>query len=1102
MVERGRRYKIGFNILFLGALFVVLSIDCFSQKDHPSIEKLYEKGEEYYKDNQNDSALVLFNKVASLASKSGNDTLQMLVYIKAANCLQRLERYEEAMNMLNNLKAQSYFCELENSKLIAEYYHVLGTTIGDQGAHNQAINILLKSIDAKIRYFGENDTSLAKTYNNIGMYNFYLGHFDEANEYFQLAIEIASKYKKNKSDPDIGAYYQNIGIIAASKGDFEKALNLFTKSLNFFLGILDPNSEYLARIYVNLGRLNFQFSKYQESLKYFDKAEEIYFNNNQSDTYPVGVIFVNKGNLFLRKGNLDKALEYYKKGIQIYRQKLNSGHPYISTVLNNLGAVQADMRHYEEALEYYEQSRIISKDPVSKTIVFRNIAKIHELMGNAEQAEKYYLKANRHAMENLSQYHYELGNSLLSLGDFYLEKGHLDQAYEEFKQALEIFNRNFDFKSPYISKVYLRLGDYYMKRQSFTRALENYHQAIISFLPDFNEEDVYVYPPIGDLIVVNELLPMLIGKSNAFLNRYQHEGNIEDLKASLNAYRSAVRIVDDIRLNLREESMLRYADEVREIFQNAIATCLKLYYVTSDKNYLGEAFEFSEKSRSAVLLASMRDIEAIDIGGLPDSLKQRERKLREGISSYEKLLYDERNLVSQNQSKILLWESKIFDLKQSYDELIESFEKNYPSYFSLKYETRVMNVKSIQENLGNDDVLLEYALQDTTMVLFMIAKNDFRTVSMNLGEDFDDEISFLVDFYQRSLFHHSLEVYNEFLSVSNKLYNKLIGPVAAEIENKNLIIVPDASLNYIPFESLIKNIPLVDLMDYRGLPYLIKEHPVTYSFSATILFEADIPDRAKKKLIAFAPTYSKTSGEIRVSGLTDIDDLDPLQNVEKEVNQITNLIRGTVFSGVNATETNFKENAGEYDILHLAMHTIVDDVEPLYSRLVFTRTQDSMNDGQLYAYELYNLNLNAHMAVLSACNTGYGKLRKGEGVISLARGFIYSGVPSIVMTLWEVEDKSGAEIMTSFYENLETGMSKGKALQQAKLDYLAKSPQYRAHPYFWSAYVTIGDDAPLFDKYEKYYESAVLFFIVLLAGVVLFFYLRKRIHNKKKSLTF
>ncbi|MCF8396623.1 MAG: CHAT domain-containing protein [Bacteroidales bacterium] len=1060
---------------------------------------MIKKGKGYLQNSNYDSALICFDEAYHLAREIDNDTLYMLARIKQADALIKKEDYVRALEMLHQLRKDDCFQTFQKSPHIAEYFHVLGTATGDQGSHNDAIEILLKSAKTRIEFFGESDTSLAKTYNNIGLYNFYLGRFDKANEYYQKAIDIALNHKKDLTDPDIGVYYQNIGIVHASKGDFDQALQLFNKSLDFFLGFLDPYSSYLARLYANMGRLNFQFSKYQESLKLFNRAEEIFIRNDLSDSYRLGVVYVNKGNIFKRKGNLDKALEYYKKALQIYRGKFDSGHQYISTVLNNIGAVHAEMLNYEQALDYYQQSEKISKDPVSKTIVYRNIAKTFELMDRPVEAEKYYRESIEHAEKNLSVYHYELGNSFLAIGDFYLEKGHLDQAYQEFRKALNIFNRNFDFKSPYISKVYLRLGDYYMKRKNFTNALESYQNAIIAFLPEFRQNNVYINPPLEGLIVVNELLPMLVGKSEAFLKRYQHQGNLEDLKASLNAYRTAVNIVDDIRLNLREESMLRYTDDVREIFQNAISTCLKLYYVTSKKEYLKEAFEFSEKSRSAVLLASMRDMEAIDIGGIPDSLKEKERSLRENISSYEKLVYDERNKVSQNQSKVILWENKIFDLKKKYDNLIARFEKNYPSYYSLKYETNVMNVKNIQDNLANNDVLLEYALQDTTLVLFMIAKEDFRTVSMNLGEEFNNSINFLVDFYQRSLFHHSLEVYNEFLHVSHSLFKKLIGPVAASLKGKNLIVVPDGSLNYIPFESLIKNIPVVDLMDYRGLPYLIKDHPLSYTFSATILFEAEIPDKAKKKLLAFAPTYSKTSSEIRASGPGDFKELDPLQNVEKEVNQITKLIRGSVFAGNKATETNFKNQAGEFDLLHLAMHTIVDDVNPMYSRLVFTNSEDTINDGQLYAYELYNLNLNAHMAVLSACNTGYGKLRKGEGVISLARGFIYAGVPSIVMTLWEVEDKSGAEIMTSFYENLENGMTKSKALQQAKLDYLSRSPQYRAHPYFWSAYVTIGDDASLFSKYEKFYTSLIISFSALVLIVVSIYCIRNRRKKKNSS---
>ncbi|MCK4287845.1 MAG: CHAT domain-containing protein, partial [Bacteroidales bacterium] len=162
-----------------------------------------------------------------------------------------------------------------------------------------------------------------------------------------------------------------------------------------------------------------------------------------------------------------------------------------------------------------------------------------------------------------------------------------------------------------------------------------------------------------------------------------------------------------------------------------------------------------------------------------------------------------------------------------------------------------------------------------------------------------------------------------------------------------------------------------------------------------------------------------------------------------------------------ATELNFKTFANNFDVLHFAMHTIIDDENPMHSKMVFTLDNDSVEDGCLNTYEIYNLDLNARLAVLSACNTGFGKLSKGEGIMSLARGFLYSGVQSIIMTLWKIEDKSGVEIMTKFYTNLKKGNSIDNALRKAKLDYLKSASQFRAHPYFWAAYVDIGNTSPL-----------------------------------------
>jgi CHAT domain-containing protein len=218
--------------------------------------------------------------------------------------------------------------------------------------------------------------------------------------------------------------------------------------------------------------------------------------------------------------------------------------------------------------------------------------------------------------------------------------------------------------------------------------------------------------------------------------------------------------------------------------------------------------------------------------------------------------------------------------------------------------------------------------------------------------------------------------------------------------------------------------------------------------------------------------------------------LKPLVNAQEEVSNVINIFHGDIFNNEKATESNFKLNSEGYDVLHLAMHTIIDDEDPMYSKMVFSMGNDSTNDGYLNTFEIYNLNLKAQLAVLSACNTGSGKIRNGEGIMSLARGFIYAGVPSIVMTLWEVDDKSGADIMTNFYSYLKDGQAKDKALQNAKLEYLSTASQLRAHPYFWSAYVNVGNSNPLRKSHK--YELVIYASILFLAIFAFIFYRRQK----------
>jgi len=213
-----------------------------------------------------------------------------------------------------------------------------------------------------------------------------------------------------------------------------------------------------------------------------------------------------------------------------------------------------------------------------------------------------------------------------------------------------------------------------------------------------------------------------------------------------------------------------------------------------------------------------------------------------------------------------------------------------------------------------------------------------------------------------------------------------------------------------------------------------------------------------------------------------------LQFARMEAEYVTKLTGGKLYINNGAKESVFKAEAGKYDIIHLAMHTVLNDQYPMYSKMLFYQGNDSTEDGNLNTYEVYGVPLRAKMVILSSCNTGTGILHSGEGILSLARGFIYSGSQSVIMSMWEIEDRSGAEIVKNYYKYLKRGATKSNALRKARLEYLENADMLRSHPYFWSSLVVYGNNAPL-------YHSVKLVIIVtsalFLIGLVLILYYRK-----------
>jgi CHAT domain-containing protein len=332
---------------------------------------------------------------------------------------------------------------------------------------------------------------------------------------------------------------------------------------------------------------------------------------------------------------------------------------------------------------------------------------------------------------------------------------------------------------------------------------------------------------------------------------------------------------------------------------------------------------------------------------------------------------------------------------------------------------------------------------------------------------------------------------------ANHLYQKLLFPFQDLIKDKKMTIVPDGKLSYITFEALLKDLPdTTSRIDFKNLSYLVRDHTVNYAYSARLLYNFPSHHRkAKAQVLAFAPEYKADTFFLENRKLT----LVPLPGIQREVELISKEIKTELFRGNDASEAHFREHSSEYDILHLAMHAFINDSLPAFSRFAFAQEPKGdmpENDGWLNTADIYNLDLNARLTVLSACNTGSGSLQKGEGVMSLARGFLYAGCPTIIMTLWEVEDNAGTEIMSSFYKNLKRGIYTDEALRLAKLEYLESANPRMAHPHYWLGYVSIGQPAPLFRSYDFYFFGVLILALLAIGADQL---LRRRKMRKERT---
>lgn len=931
--------------------------------------------------------------------------------------------------------------------------------------------------------------------------------------------------KSSTSDSLLSITLQKQGREAGRLGDYETALESFKQLYLLTQKKYGLNNYRLASPLVNMGIQYKNLQSFDKAIEVYLKAEKL-FINTFGENYPVlGVVYTNIGNIYSLNGDYSKALDYQRNANRILKKDSISLNDNYQVSKYSIAETQLKLGFNQEAISFAVQN-LNSTSPPLKPMLYDLIALGYKNINQFELSEKYYLLAIKSWIDLYGDDNVELISEYLAYSSFLLSQKDFEKAFLYVQKANGIVLKFYREKSITYADVQSSFGDYFYMKNSEARqmdefriqrkkdlkeAIQYYQNSIVALSDSFENKSPFINPPLKNIISEIQLVDELKKKAIAmekladiYASEFDNDNSNKYYVAGLDALTCAIDLIHRLQIGFEnEDSKYFLAQNQQSTFHDAIKISYKLYKQTRKVEFIEKAFEFSERSKSSNLLASVKEMKAKEFGGIPDDLITRENDLKSYIATYTSLLASEIHSEKPDSPKVNLFNSKIFKYNEEYNKLIDSFEKDYPNYYAFKYESKVVGINEIRSQLNGRQALVEfYTIEPDEnnkvgeLYRFVITKDSVNLSMEKIGLDYVDNIQTVFDFLTNPnyLFTRKHDYVN-YSKASFSLYEKLLKPVVNKIQGKDLTIIPHDKLSYIPYDALLTEMPDTSVMNFRNLKYLIRDYAINYSYSATLLYDFFEPAYSNsKKILAYAPEYNETEER------TDPESLkkhyfSTLSAAANEVKLISDHIQSETYVGPFAQESTFKQKASKFSILHLAMHTIINDSLPMYSKLVFSSPDGkTSDDGFLNTYEIYNMKLNARLAVLSACETGTGKLQKGEGVMSMARGFIYAGCPSIVMTLWQVEDKAGSKIMSDFYNYLSKGKRKDIALRMAKLNHLKTSDPLTAHPHYWLGYVSIGDPEPLFSGKDFYF---VLVIILVVALFIADWYIRKKKRTKK-----
>ena len=658
----------------------------------------------------------------------------------------------------------------------------------------------------------------------------------------------------------------------------------------------------------------------------------------------------------------------------------------------------------------------------------------------------------------VGELHPEIADYYTNIGNIYSSKENFVQALDYHQKALNIKQQFYEQKHPAVVLPYLNIGQIYYEQADYVQSLIYYQKSLSSNVRTFNppENDVASSPGISDYYNAWNLLASLRGKAKALLGTYK-TGNIEtDLLTAYTSYLKCDTVIGIIRkTSTSQTDKIELGKVSSQIYDEAIDICFmldKLQKATVGEKYIKQAFYLSEKNKAGVLLEAIAGSKAKKFAGIPDNLLVLEDQLKSQISFIEKQLAE----AYEEQVEQTL-RDELFNKNREYDKLIADFETNYPKYHEMKYKKESLKVSQLQAIIDEETAVRSYFIGDSLVRIFTITKDKITLEQSVIDDMFDIQVFG----FRRLLTSSRLSDVKSYIKEANRYY-KLLFPTNFAKDVKKIIIIPDGNLGLIPFEALLTDAYTGKVEQFNKYPYLVKKYEISYNYSANLFYaqsQTKIAATNNGSWLGVAPVFNNVANMV-----INENRITPLPGSEVEINTIQKKLAAknkpsSIKLFDQASEAFMKsDEVKNYKYLHIATHGFVNSEKPELSGIVLSGNKAGNNDGVLYSGEIYSLGLNSDLVVLSACETGLGKVSKGEGIIGLTRALLFAGTKNIMVSLWKVADESTSKLMIDFYvELLEKEQESGvysKSLHAAKLK-MVNSKKF-SHPFFWSPFILIG----------------------------------------------